>query len=105
THSFSATFEPTGNNSRCGHITQISGYLKERRPPPPRLGRAKGRASLLGSQSEEIVCSIRVRIFASGMRPLPVFRLSCRCSGLFVAGITQVTAGCAMIHLRNNCAQ
>ena len=27
------------------------------------------------------------------------------CSGLFVAGITQVTAGSASIYLRNNCAQ
>jgi hypothetical protein len=37
--------------------------------------------------------AIRARVFKSGSRPSPAPILSVRCRGLFVAGITQVTAG------------
>src|SRR4029077_9800529 len=49
--------------------------------------------------------AICCRIFVSGNRPVPACILSSRCPRLLVAGIAQVTAGCAMIHFRKNCAQ
>ena len=48
---------------------------------------------------------MRCRVLASGSRPTPAAILSSRCCGLSVAGITQVTAGCATIHFNKNCAQ
>jgi cardiolipin synthase len=49
--------------------------------------------------------AILARCCASGNRPRPAARLSCRCCTLLVAGMTQVTAGWARMNLRKNCAQ
>ena len=48
---------------------------------------------------------MRARVLASGSLPNPAPMLSSRCCGLFVAGMTQVTAGCDTIHFNRNCAQ
>jgi len=49
--------------------------------------------------------AIRSRIAASGIGPNPACTLSCMCSAREVAGMTQVTAGCETMYLRNTCAQ
>src|SRR6266513_1678771 len=54
---------------------------------------------------EDANSTIRRRICASGSRPTPPCILSPRWSGLSVAGMAQVTAGCATIHFRKSCAQ
>jgi len=45
------------------------------------------------------------RIAASGIRPSLAPMFWSRWAGTLVAGIAQVTAGCAITHFRKNCAQ
>src|SRR5438874_2731855 len=61
------------------------------------------RINLLGQNPTKSE-AMRVRVLASGSGPTPAPMLSSRCCGLFVAGMTHVTAGCDTIHFNKNCA-
>src|SRR5262249_46771271 len=56
-------------------------------------------------QTARICAAIRSRIAGAGRRPSAALRLSARCWGRLVPGMTHVTDGSARIHLRKNCAQ
>src|SRR5438309_4895295 len=102
---------PLGITNLQHDVAELPGFDHGRAPVREAPGCVHGQplpracASIAPPQRDATIAPMRSRVASSGSEPTPAVMLSTRCSSRLVAGITQVTAGWARIHLRKNCAQ